>query len=163
MEGVCSMCTDDKVKRLSKRNPPLCGYHYAGEKRKKLIEKNKDKPKKVYKQLKKSPITYKRVPTGELQLMQSMWESMKEHISFINGEPIYKFSVSNFSHVLPKAENRYPLFKLYEPNIKLITYNQHFLWDNGSRDDLRKLPEWDKMFELEEELKQEYKEKYVKK
>jgi hypothetical protein len=30
------------------------------------------------------------------------------------------------------------------------------MWDNGLRSELKKLPEWEKMFKLEEELKQEY-------
>ncbi len=157
MNGICCMCDDGKEKRLAKRRPPLCGYHYASEQRKKSAEKNKDKPKKVNKPLQRTPLSYKREPTGELPLMQSMWENMKEHKSFINGEPIHVFNVRNFAHVLPKAQNRYPKFKLYEDNIKLLTYEQHDMWDNGSREDLRKLPEWDKMFKLEAELIEEYK------
>ena len=156
MMGICSMCDDGKEKRLAKRRPPLCGYHYASEQRKKSAEKNKDKPKKVY-TIKKVPLSYKREPTGELELMKSMWSNMTEHKSFINGEPINVFNVGNFAHVLPKAQNRYPKFKLYEDNIKLLTFEQHFLWDKSSREDLRKLPEWDKMFKLEAELIEEYK------
>jgi len=157
MTGICCMCDDGKEKRLAKRRPPLCGYHYAGEQRKKSAEKNKDKPKKVQKPLKRTALTYKREPTGELPLMQSMWDNMKEHKSFVSGEKIHVFNVRNFAHVLPKAQNRYPKFKLYPDNIVLLTYEEHFLWDNGSREDLRKLPEWDKMFKLEAELIEEYK------
>ena len=157
MTGICSLCDDGKEKRLAKRKPPLCGYHYASEQRKKSAEKNKDKPKKVYKQLKRTPLTYKRKVTGEGELMRGMWDSMDEHKSFINGERIHEFNVGNFAHVLPKAQNRYPKFKLYEDNIKLLTFEQHFLWDKSSREDLRKLPEWDKMFKLEAELIEEYK------
>lgn len=157
MNGICSMCDDGKEKRLAKRKPPLCGYHYTVEQRKKSAEKNKDKPKKVYKQLKRTPLSYKRKPTGELELFKIMWENMKEHKSFINGEPIYTFNVRNFAHVLAKAKNKFPKFKLYEDCIKLLTFDQHDKWDNGSREDLRKLPEWDKMFKLEAELIEEYK------
>ncbi len=39
----------------------------------------------------------------------------------------------------------------------LGTYDQHYLWDNGVREELIKLPEWNKMFELESLLKSEYK------
>ena len=157
MNGICCMCDDGKEKRLAKRRPPLCGYHYASEQRKKSAEKNKDKPKKVQKPLKRVPLSYKREPTGELVIMKAMWDNMKEHKSFINSEPIHVFNVRNFAHVLPKAQNRYPKFKLYEDNIKLLTYEQHDMWDNGVREDLRKLPEWNKMFELEAELIEEYK------
>lgn len=155
MKGICSLCTDGVEKRLAKKRPPLCGYHYASEQRKKSAEKNKDKPKKVY-TIKKVPLSYQRKPTGELKLMQQMWDNMKEHKSFINGEKIERFSVGNFAHVLAKAKNKYPKFKLYEENIKLLTYEQHNMWDNGLRSELRKLPEWNKMFELEERLKKEY-------
>lgn len=157
MMGICCECNDGKEKRLAKRRPPLCGYHYAIEQRKKSAEKNKDKPKKVQKPLKRVPLSYKREPTGELAMFQEMWDNMKEHKSFINGEEIKVFNVRNFAHVLPKAKNRYPKFKLYQDNVKLLTYEQHDMWDNGLREDLRKLPEWDKMFKLEAELIEEYK------
>lgn len=156
MMGVCCECDDGKEKRLAKRRPPLCVYHYAIAQKKKYAEKNKDKPKKVY-QLKRTQLTYKRKPTGELELMKSMWDNMKEHKSFISGTKINEFNVRNFAHVLPKAQNRYPKFKLHPDNIVLLTYEEHFLWDNGVREDLKKLPEWDKMFKLEAELIDEYK------
>ncbi len=89
--------------------------------------------------------------------MQKMWDEMKEHKSFISGEPIHEFHVRNFAHILPKGQNKYPLFKLYEKNIVLIDYEEHYLWDNGLRSELERLPEWNKMFELESELKEEYK------
>jgi len=161
MNGICSMCTDGKEKRLAKRKPPLCGYHYATEQRKKSAEKNKDKPKKPIKPLRRTPInrtqlTYKKEPTGELKVFEEIWNE-RPHESFINGEPIHQFDVSCFAHVLSKAENRFPLFKLYKNGIALLTRSQHRKWDFTPRSELRKLPEWNKMFELEEELKEEYK------
>jgi hypothetical protein len=157
MKGVCEVCNDGKEKQLAKKRPPLCGYHYSIEQRKKSAEKNKDKPKKVQKQLKRTPLSYKRKATGELELMKSIWDNMEEHKSFISGNPIYEFNVSCMAHVLAKAKNKYPKFKLNPDNIKLLTYEEHFKWDNAPRSELIKLPEWDKMFKLEEELKQEYK------
>ena len=157
MQGICSLCTDGKVKRLAKKHPALCGYHYASENTKKNTEKNKDKPKKIYTPLKRTPLTYKREPTGELQIMRGMWDSMKEHKSFINGEPIYEFNVRNFAHVLAKGKNKFPKFKLNPNCIRLLTFKQHDMWDNGLRSELKQLPEWNKMFELEDELKEQYK------
>ncbi len=151
MTGVCSECTDGKEKRLAKRKPPLCGYHYAVAQRKKSVEKNKDKPKKV------STYKYKREPTGEPPIMKSIWESTTERRSFVSGKPIYVFNVRNMAHVLPKAQNKYPKFKLYPKNIVLLSFEEHDSWDNGIREELRLLPEWNKMFELEEELLLEYK------
>ena len=159
MEGICEECTDNKVKRLAKRRPPLCGYHYQAQQRKKSFEKNKDKPKKVY-ALKRTPLTYKRKPTGELPVMKRIWASTKEHKSFISDEPIKKFHVRNMAHVISKAKNKYPEFKLYVPNIRILTWKEHDQWDNGVREDLKKLPEWNKMFELEEKLKLEYQKTY---
>lgn len=159
MTGICCECNDGKEKRLAKRNPPLCGYHYAIEQRKKSAEKNKDKPKKAQKPLKKMALTYKRKATGELQMFEVIWDNMgMKHKSFISGEEIKVFNVRNFAHVLPKAQNRYPKFKLNPENVVLLTYDEHFLWDNGSREKLRHLPEWKKMFELEAELKKQYEE-----
>lgn len=155
MNGICGLCDDGKEKRLAKRKPPLCGYHYTIEQRKKSAEKNKDKPKKAPKPLKRTALTYKRKPTGELKLFEEIWNE-RPHESFINGEPIYEFDVSCFSHVLPKAQGKFPKFKLYKDGIVLITRFQHDQWDNGVREDLEKLPEWDKMFKLEAELKEEY-------
>jgi hypothetical protein len=161
MSGICSQCTDGTEKRLAKRNPPLCGYHYKIAQQKKSFEKNKDKPKKVHKPLKRTPLTYKREPTGELPMFLEIW-SERPHESFINGEPIHNFDVSCMAHVLGKAQNRFPKFKLYKPCVVIVTRAQHDAWDFGSREDLKKLPEWDKMFELEEKLKQEYKKLYGK-
>ena len=156
MNGICSMCDDGKEKRLAKRNPPLCGYHYVSEQRRRSAEKNKDKPKKAPKPLNRTPLTYKRKPTGELAMFQEIWNE-RPHESFINKEPIYEFDVNCFAHVIAKAEGRFPKFKLYKKCVVLITRDQHYQWDNGIREDLKELHEWDKMFELEAELKKEYK------
>jgi hypothetical protein len=161
MTGICGICDDGKEKRLAKRNPPLCGYHYTDEQRKKSAEKNKNKPKKAPKALKRTALTYKRKPTGELEIFQEIWNE-RPHESFINRESISYFDVSLFAHVLAKAQNRFPHFKLYKKCIVLITREQHYQWDNGIREDLEKLPEWDKMFKLEAELKEEYALLYAK-
>lgn len=146
MKGVCSVCNDGKEKYLKKRKPPLCGFHYSVEQSKKQREKQRLKPKKL------------KDATGELVLFQKLW-NQRRRVSFVSGEPIEYFSVSNFAHVLPKAKNRYPEFKLKEENIVLLTFEEHFLWDNGSRSDLRLKPEWKELFELEEKLKIEYNER----
>ncbi len=159
MEGICSECPDGKIKRLAKRHPELCSYHYNIAQQIKSFEKNKDKPKKIY-HLKRTPLTYKRKVTGEKKLFQEMWDSMVEHKSFINGEDIPKFDIGCFAHVLPKGKNKYPLFKLYKKAIVLITREQHFLWDKGLRAELKEHRSWNKMFELEEELKLEYIKQY---
>jgi hypothetical protein len=156
MTGICCMCDDGEEKRLAKRHPPLCGYHYTSEQKKKSAEKNKDKPKKVNKPLTRVPLSYKREPTGEKNIFEEIWNE-RPHKSFINGEDIPYFDVSCFAHVLPKAQGKFPKFKLYKDNIVLISRTQHYQWDNGLRSELKLLPEWDKMFKLEAELIEEYK------
>ncbi len=89
-------------------------------------------------------------------MFQEIWKE-RPHKSFINGDEIKEFDVSCFAHVLSKAQNRFPKFKLYKKCVVLITREQHRMWDFTPHSELEKLPEWKKMFELEEELKQEYK------
>ena len=99
---------------------------------------------------------YKREPTGEGELFLNKWNT-EEHVSFIDGsylgedcEPTF------FLHVLPKAKNKYPLFKLYPKNIVLGTWDQHFQWDQRPRSEIINDPLWKPMFDLEAELKAEY-------
>lgn len=121
----------------------------------------KGKEEDPFKPKPRSSIKFKKKePTGELVLFQSIWAT-RPHRSFIDGEWLGDdMNVCFMAHVLPKAQNRYPKFKLYDKNIRLLSWAQHDLWDKGVRADLRLLPEWSKMFELEEELKNEYKKLY---
>lgn len=83
---------------------------------------------------------------------------------FLTGEKvsIEVLTATNFAHVLPKAQNRYPWFKFYWKNIVLLTPEQHALFDNMTIDDLKQRrhdfpsEEWDKLFSYEESLKGEY-------
>lgn len=96
-------------------------------------------------------------PTGERKIFEQIWNERKRE-SFISKTPLGKFAYPYmFLHVLAKAKNKYPKFKLYKKNIVLGTWEEHHKWDKGSREELKKDPNWKKMFELEEELKQEYK------
>lgn len=156
MKGICSECNDGKEKYLAKRHPALCGYHYKLAQQKKSFEKIKDKPQKFY-PIKRTPLTYKRKVTGERKLFLEIWDSIKEHKCFVTGEPIHEFHIRNFAHVLPKGQNKYPLFKLKKDNIVILEFEAHYLWDNGLRSELKEQPEWNKMFELEAELKEQYK------
>lgn len=114
----------------------------------------KEKPSP--KPLKRVALKKKKVVTGEGNLFEWIWNERK-HVSFINGEPLGNDAMPfMFLHVLPKAQNKFPLFKLYPKNIVLGTWEQHDLWDNGLRSDLKLLPEWKAMFQLEAELKREY-------
>ena len=98
----------------------------------------------------------------------SQFKTQREMFLFISqNRPKYSFvsnellgvdlTASNFAHVLPKAEAKYPLFKCYEKNIALLTRDEHFLWDQRRHSiDTIKQPGWLKLFSLEKELKAEY-------
>lgn len=58
-----------------------------------------------------------------------------------------------FSHILTKGA--YPKFKLKPENIKLVTPEEHILWENYKWK-VRELPEWKWVFDMQEQLKQQY-------
>ncbi len=134
MEGICSLCTDNKIKRLSKRYPPLCCYHYSAIQREKSLENKKTT--KIQKPLKRSKLSYVRKPTGEKKLFEEMWNSTNEHKSFINGDNIPFFDLSCFAHVLPKGQIKKILSLLPENNITfgIMVYVPNWLTSrNGIR------------------------------
>lgn len=97
-----------------------------------------------------------RKPTGELLLFNSIWAT-REHKSFVSGEWLGdEMNVCYMAHVLPKAQNRYPLFKLLDLNIVLLSWDEHHLFDN-MRWKVENDPLWKPLFTLEAELKEEYK------
>lgn len=111
------------------------------------------KPEKVLKEKKK--YKYKREPTGESEVFKMIWDE-RPHKSQIGGEKINEAKPVNFLHVLPKAKNKYPKFKLLKENIILGTPEEHRLWDE-CRETIRNNPKWQMMFELEEVLINKYK------
>lgn len=97
----------------------------------------------------------KKKPTGELPFFRRI-VTKRGSKSEISSEDIPDITVSSMMHVLAKGQNQYPRFKLYEKNILIVTREEHREWDQGMREGLRALPEWDWVFKLEEELKIEY-------
>lgn len=68
-----------------------------------------------------------------------------------------------FAHVLAKGLNQYPYFKYYAKNIVLLTPGEHALLDQGTEEarisyalDV-KSANWQRLYDLREELKVEYK------
>ncbi len=78
--------------------------------------------------------------------------------SFLTGEPLGPdLQAWNFAHVLPKRKNAYPGFKTYAKNIVLLSREEHEFWDTRrGKIDLQKEPYWQKLIDLERELKIEY-------
>lgn len=144
-KGKCIDCPEDKPEQwLAKNKPPLCKLHNFKRKQAKKKEAGK------------TPYKYVRKATGELQLFEQIMAD-RPHVSEISGLPIHRITPSCFMHVLAKGQNKYPLFKLEPRNILFVLPEEHAEWDQGLRDRLRDDPDWDKVFNLEEELKQEYK------
>ena len=108
------------------------------------------KPKKA-----KKPLSKSRKATGEKEVFTEIAEE-REWVCFVTGQKLWTLAPTSFMHVLPKALNRYPNFKLYKPNIQLVIDEVHYKWDFTPREELKKDPVFDKLFKLETELKQEY-------
>ena len=112
---------------------------------------------KEAKGVKKKKYVWKRELSGEGALFTAI-ANTRPHYDFVTKEYLgEELGPVNFIHVLAKGQNKYPLFKLLDKNIVLGSYDTHYLWDNGLRSELILLPEWASMFELEAELKEEYK------
>lgn len=105
------------------------------------------KPLKPFKRYKK--------PTGEKVLFQTIWDTRKR-VSFVSGVSLGdECNVMFMSHILSKGA--YPGFRLYEKNIVLKTTQEHHDWHNMPRAKLlEKDSNWQKVFDLELELKKEY-------
>ena len=88
--------------------------------------------------------------------------------SFVSGLYLRDFMTTNlahncFAHVLAKGQNQYPYFKYYAKNIVLLTPGEHALLDQGTEEarisyalDV-KSANWQPLYDLREELKEEYK------
>ena len=142
--GNCTTCPRENVPIVVKSGwCDKCNHKHKQDKKKASGKKS-------------GPYKYIRKVTGEGDLFEEI-ASEREWVDYITDEPLKVLTPTQFIHVLPKALNGYPLFKLYKKNIVLGSNETHFKWDKSPRSELRKDPRWNKMFELEEELKEEYK------
>jgi hypothetical protein len=99
-------------------------------------------------------------PTGEKAIFEKVWERQNGQC-FITGQyiPLEKVQPWNFPHVLPKGENKYYHFKLLETNIILTVKRFHDVLDNGSKDQLLKEFDHERLdlfFELKASLLRQY-------
>lgn len=126
------------------------------------------KPKKEKKPLKRTAIKKKFVNHGEKDVFHEVLDElsyMEETKCYVCQIPIALVTHCNFAHVLPKG--KYERFRLNPANIVLLCHriiadedgNQgcHHSWDFKPRSELTG-EGWEKMKELEAELKKEYKE-----
>jgi hypothetical protein len=141
-QGLCSGCGNERW--LTKPSLMLCAVC-----NKKRLDKGKEKVK----------------PTGEKIVFEQIWGE-REHKSFLSGLPLDAYKgdkwYSLFAHILSKAQNKYPKFKLYKKNIVLLTPDEHRMLDQGTIEEREVYAkeqgcDWDVILELKEELKYEYK------
>lgn len=120
------------------------------------FEQKQAKKKASGKKASKSFASYSyKEPTGEASMFEEIAEE-REWICYVTGVTLFELKPSQFLHVLPKALNKFPLYKLYKENIVLGTDEIHFLWDKTPRSELKKDHRFDKLFELEAKLKAQY-------
>lgn len=118
----------------------------------------KQAKKKVSGKTKSKPI--KRA-TGEGSLMEEIVLNLPDHETrcFVCDKRIAVLTYSNMAHVLSKG--RFPLFRLNPNNIRILCFNIqgtgcHSRYDHQPKSTLIE-PGWQKLFDLAEELKIEYK------
>jgi len=142
--GRCSQCNkDEQLIVIAKGICQMCNH------------KNKEAKKKATGK-KTGGYKYIREATGEKELFEEI-ASEREWVDYVTEERLWRLTPTQFLHVLPKALNKYPLFKLYKKNIVLGSDETHFKWDKVPRSELKKDPRFDKLFALEAELIEEYK------
>ncbi len=101
------------------------------------------------KPLKQTRIKKEYKPTGELALFKEIWAE-RPHFCFVSGKKLPHFDVRLFAHVIPKGNS--PNMRLDKNNIVLLTPSNHYLYDHCVHQ-AKKLPMFDKLFELRQELR----------
>lgn len=108
---------------------------------------------------------YVKESTGEKDVFQAVLDNLPDTITrcFVCGVRVAVVTHNNFAHVLPKG--KYPKFRLNPDNIRILCHDIygkscHHTWDFKPRSELKIDPMWQSMFELEEQLKQKYKQLY---
>lgn len=115
-------------------------------------EKTTKKPKKP---LKKQKVKYKPKSHDMIKVFEVIAET-RDWKCFVTGEKLFNLKDTSFMHILPKALNKYPTYRAFEPNIVLASDEIHRMWDFAPRSELKKDPRFTALFALEEELKQRY-------
>jgi hypothetical protein len=112
-------------------NNPQFGGGFCKWHQYKRTDKKKPSP------IKKTLIKTEYKPTGERALFDVIYLKNKHNwVSRLSGEPLFLpnhyLFYNQFIHILSKAQNKYPKFKLFEPNIWLLTPEEHTLYDFGT-------------------------------
>lgn len=123
-------------------------------------------PKKEKKPLKRTAIKKTFKVTGEKDVFESVLDNLsdlEETKCFVCGIRVAVVTHNNFAHVL--AKGKYPKFRLNPANVVILCHRMianengngcHNLYDTSPHSKL-KGEGWEKLFELREQLKEEYK------
>jgi len=108
---------------------------------------------------------------SEIKMRKYIWQN-REHRCFVTGKSLNRYAGTGFysnlfMHILAKRVNAFPGFKLYINNVILAEPDVHELFDKGSLDQIFKFEEktghsFAGLFELEENLYNEYVSKFGK-
>jgi len=95
-----------------------------------------------------------KAPTGELPMFKELWEE-RPHISELSGDKLWIFDINNYHHLLNKGA--YGNFRLFKPNIIMLTRAEHRLIHDHSFEDLIKMDNrWQKVADRYQQLKEMY-------
>lgn len=131
--------------------------------------KEAPRDKKAKKPLKRSFIKYKPRESGQLEFFLQLWKK-KPHKCSVCGKKLEEFKdedigdhVGLFSHLLPKKT--YRQYELVEYNLEFMCFDLsgkscHELYHNHPKSELIKSPEWKRVFDKYETLKQQYNKKF---
>lgn len=142
----CIDCLELKLIWAHKRCQTCDGKHRS--------KNTKQKPRKL--------IRKKFNPTGEKEVFEQIARE-RAHVCFVTGRPIYQLTVSCYAHILEKALNKYPKYKLNPDNIVLVLPEVHTLYDHGfkeQREQYGYAEGWAKLYNKREHLIRQYKEEF---
>jgi len=135
--GYCCYCNKVVKQDLKEnRHKPISAKLESKEKRKIFSTIKKKFPK----------------PTGEREFFLSEWDK-RERKSELSNEPIHTFNIYNWHHILHKKQ--WKKFRLYAPNLILVTASEHNAIHNGTVSEKYKAV----LKEKAEQLKLQYYEK----
>ena len=106
----------------------------------------------------------------QIALFKQVWVHSNKR-SFVSGLHLREYMntklfLNCFAHVLAKGQNQYPHFKYLASNIVLLTPGEHALLDQGTEEARisyaldAPTADWDKLKNIEGELKKLYKKKF---
>jgi hypothetical protein len=151
--GYCKFCDKDgQLIAVKSLHCQKCNYELKQSKKKAAGKKT-------------GRYVYKRIPTGENSVFESIVEGLSdtETVCFVCKIRVPIITHSNIAHVLPKG--RYPKMRLDPNNLVVLCHKIvadengqgcHYAYDMTPHSEL-KGEGWERLFELRDQLKETYK------